>query len=371
MGRRGLQETVAAMHDILITVKKFHNLLDYSARIGIDARTLVAETGLNYDKVMAAAAEKTVSARYYSSLYRLVVGELEKLDPAIPWAGGIGTDAFELMCHALITCNTLGEALARAQRFEAMLSPMSGRTFRVDAVGDHAVLHYDVDTARINPIFVPQSWSRATTFDTVAKASGLLLWHAFCGWLIGRSIDATSLSIAGPTIGDDYHRSLAGVVDCPVEFNAEQNQLVLPAETLGFRLVHTPESLQQFLDDAVYQLIAIEKKPASTSAAIKSLVGIDFKNGIPTFSELAQRLHMSESSLRRRLLKEKTSYQILKDEIRCATAIEYLRGGDIKITDLSDLLGYAEPSSFVRSFRNWTGMTPKAYSDNLKTVTSG
>ena len=33
----------------------------------------------------------------------------------------------------------------------------------------------------------------------------------------------------------------------------------------------------------------------------------------------------------------------------------------IKINDLSYLLGYTEPSSFVRSFRNWTGMTPKMY----------
>jgi AraC-like DNA-binding protein len=358
------------MHDIVIKVKKFHKLLDYIARIGVDGRALMGEVGLNYDKVLAAAPEKMLSARYYSTLYRSVVAEMEKLDPAIPWAGGIGTDAFELMCHGLITCNTLGEALARAGRFEAMLNPLSGRSLHVDTDDNKAVLHYDIDTNNINPIFVPQSWSNATTINTVAKASGLLAWHAFCGWLIGRSIETISLDIAAPSIGNEYHNSLAQVVDCPVEFNAKSNRLVLPLETLDFRLVHTPESLQQFLDNAVYHLIAIEKKPASTSAAIKSLVGIDFKNGIPTFCELAKRLHMSESSLRRRLLKEKTSYQILKDEIRCATAIEHLRNSDIKITDLSDLLGYAEPSSFVRSFRNWTGMTPKSYSDSLSAVTS-
>jgi len=34
-------------------------------------------------------------------------------------------------------------------------------------------------------------------------------------------------------------------------------------------------------------------------------------------------------------------------------------------------LGFTEPSSFVRSFRHWTGHTPKAYRQNilkLKTI---
>jgi AraC-like DNA-binding protein len=146
-----------------------------------------------------------------------------------------------------------------------------------------------------------------------------------------------------------------------VEFDAEINQLVFAEEFLDFRLVQTAESLEEFLKNTVYELILSEKKPASTSAAIKSLVGLDFEQGMPTFSEIAAKLHMSESSLRRRLLAEKTSYQILKDELRCASAIEHLSNSKIKINDLSYLLGYTEPSSFVRSFRNWTGMTPKMY----------
>ena len=359
------------MHDILIRVKKFHQLLDYLDCTGLGAQALAVEAGLSFDKVMLASGEEMLSAQYYSRLYRLAVTEMEKLDAAIPWAAGVGSNAFELMCHSIITCNTLGEALARAERFEQLFSPLSGRTFRLEDSGNTIKLIYEINVEQVNPLFVPQSWSRSDGIETVTKASGLLVWHAFCGWLIGRSIDAVSLSVAAPSIGDAYHQNLSQVVDCSVEFDAAINQLVIKRETLDFRLVHTPESLAEFLDNAVYQLIAIEKKPSSTSAAIKSLVGIDFKNGIPAFAELASRLHMSESSLRRRLLKEKTSYQILKDELRCATAIDYLRNSDIKVADLSDLLGYAEPSSFVRSFRNWTGMTPRVYSDSLQSLSSG
>ena len=38
---------------------------------------------------------------------------------------------------------------------------------------------------------------------------------------------------------------------------------------------------------------------------------------------------------------------------------------DIKVAELSDFLGYTEPSSFVRSFKGWTGETPKSYRDKM------
>jgi len=130
-------------------------------------------------------------------------------------------------------------------------------------------------------------------------------------------------------------------------------------------VVHTPESLQEFLRNAIYQLIVLNRKPASTSAAIRSLIKNDFSDGLPSFEQMAKNLHMSESSLRRRLIKEDNSYQNIKDQVRCEIAIERLRHDTVKINELAGMLGFTEPSSFVRSFRSWTGVTPKVYRDNM------
>ena len=74
------------------------------------------------------------------------------------------------------------------------------------------------------------------------------------------------------------------------------------------------------------------------------------------------------SSLRRRLQKENTSYQNLKDEVRCQVAIDKLLNEPIKVADLSEFLGFTEPSSFVRSFKNWTGETPKTYREKMQSI---
>jgi AraC-like DNA-binding protein len=144
--------------------------------------------------------------------------------------------------------------------------------------------------------------------------------------------------------------------------------LVFSAQQLDRRLVHTGDSLREFLDNAVYELIAIDRQPVSTSAAIKSLISIDLPSGMPSFTRISEHLHMSESSLRRRLQKENTSYQSLKDEVRCQIAIDKLLHEDATVADLADFLGFTEPSSFVRSFKGWTGETPRSYRDKMQAL---
>jgi AraC-like DNA-binding protein len=49
-------------------------------------------------------------------------------------------------------------------------------------------------------------------------------------------------------------------------------------------------------------------------------------------------------------------------------AVDKLLHEDARVADLADLLGFTEPSSFVRSFKGWTGYTPKAYKDRVQAL---
>jgi AraC-like DNA-binding protein len=299
-------------------------------------------------------------------MYRDAVRQMETLKRPIPWGAGIGSEAHALMCHSIIGCKTLGDALDMAQRFDRLLYPLIGYRMQMVRGDSRFELHYQVRTESEASVFAPEGWDRAEHYETVARASGLLVWYGFCGWLIGRSIDLEEVQVAAPHVSDAYRAGLVNVFHCPLQFDAADNKFVASAEYLERRLVHTPGSLQEFLDNAVFGLIALNSKPSSTTAAIRSLIKLDFGTGIPSFEQMAENLHMSESSLRRRLLKEETSYQNIKDQVRCEIAVEHLRREDTKINDLAELLGFTEPSSFVRSFRGWMGVTPRAYRDSLR-----
>jgi AraC-like DNA-binding protein len=352
--------------ELLVPIRKFLRLLDYMERIGLDPDAMATALGFSRQQLRSMPRDQQLPGSDYSRMYRDAVRQMETLKRPIPWAAGIGSEAHALMCHSIIACKTLGEALDMAQRFDRLAYPLIGYRMRVERTEAQFELHYEVRTESDGGVFAPEDWDRAPHYEAVARASGLLVWYGFCGWLIGRSFDLEQVQIAAPHVSDAYRAGLMDVFHCALEFDSSENKFVAPLEILERRLVHTPGSLDEFLDNAVFGLIALNSKPSSTTAAIRSLIKLDFGEGIPSFEHMASKLHMSESSLRRRLLKEKTSYQNIKDQVRCEIALEYLRREDTSINDLAEFLGFTEPSSFVRSFRGWMGITPRAYRQSLK-----
>ena len=70
---------------------------------------------------------------------------------------------------------------------------------------------------------------------------------------------------------------------------------------------------------------------------------------------------MSAPTLRRRLKKEGTTFQQLKDECRRDASMGYLSNPDLSINAVAALMGFTDPSAFHRSFKKWTGLTPGEY----------
>lgn len=356
------------MKDFTVPARKFLRMLDYLQHLGLDAKAIAASASLSAERIEALPPDEPLSGRQYSALYKEMVVQLQTLKQPLPWAAGVGSEAFALMCHCMISERTLGEALIMASRYEKMLYPMIGHRVAIDVQGEDARLSYHIRFTERGSALAPEHWDRAGYQDTVAKASGLLIWRALCGWLIGECLEVTCVEVAAPFVNVAYSESLTTRFDAPIAFDSAANQFHFSAEQLTRRVVHTTESLREFLDNAIYQLILIDREPSSTSAAIKSLISIDLATGLPSFTDVARQLHMSESSLRRRLQHESTTYQQLKDEVRCQVAVDKLLNEDAKVAELSDYLGFTEPSSFVRSFKNWTGETPRSYRDKLQSL---
>ena len=358
------------MSRITIRAGKFLRLLDYLERIGLDSQAMAMSIGLSPRALQGLSPDEPLPGQQYSRLYKAAVAGMQGLGRPLPWAAGLGSEAFELMCHCMISGRTLGDALRLASRFDSLVYPIIGYrvSLQENGGGDLVKLCYEVDSSLDRSELVPSQWDRADSGATVSRASGLLVWHSLCGWLTGQAIEARERRVAAPFVSQEYYDGLAAVFHCPIYFDAEESSFSFQRDALARRLVHTVDSLTGFLDNAVYQLIEMEREPASTSAAIKSIVTIELPGSMPSFSEIARTLHMSESSLRRRLQRENTSYQALKDEVRCEVAISKLINEDAKIADLADYLGFTEPSSFVRSFKSWTGQTPSSYRDSMASL---
>jgi AraC-like DNA-binding protein len=70
---------------------------------------------------------------------------------------------------------------------------------------------------------------------------------------------------------------------------------------------------------------------------------------------------MTARTLQRHLGALGHTFNALADEVRRDAASLYLKQPDIAIAEVAYLLGFADPSAFIRAFKRWTGVTPKQF----------
>lgn len=76
---------------------------------------------------------------------------------------------------------------------------------------------------------------------------------------------------------------------------------------------------------------------------------------------VAGNFNMSVRTLQRKLKEEGISYLVIVEEVRKTLAIHYIENSSSSVKEIAAIIGYSEPSAFVRAFKKWTGITPSAY----------
>jgi AraC-like DNA-binding protein len=99
---------------------------------------------------------------------------------------------------------------------------------------------------------------------------------------------------------------------------------------------------------------------ASVSVRVRTSLMEALPSGQGDVKSVASRLGMSARSLQRKLGVEGTSFQVELQGLRARLAQNYLLGTGHSSAEISFLLGYDDPNSFIRAFHDWTGTTPEA-----------
>jgi AraC-like DNA-binding protein len=314
---------------------------------GYDFQPVLDDAGLDFDPLdeSSPSYRAEISALQYTRVYQRVLHLLQDETFGFGGSGVAAPGAFRMMCYCIISCRNLGQAVQRAAEFY--------RTFFDERSQLYA--NFSEQYARVG---YRTSQGSANSPVAVADAYGLSLWHRFFSWLCGRPIELKRVDFRGTEPGrlDRYER----LFGCSLYFNQASDLLYFDSACLAWPVVHTEHSLREFLRTAPYQLLIMEHDPQgqSLSLQVQAMIGHDFSSGFPGFDAISSALGISAPTLRRRLKREGTTFQQLKDNARREAAILALDRPELTINEVALQVGFTDPSAFHRSFKKWTGNTP-------------
>lgn len=357
------ETTVAAAADT-VPLKYLRTLLRAASEQGYDTGRIIGRLGLPDDLLGAGSDPDTpVPATTYNRVYTHIMSLLQDESLGISMKQPTPSGSFRMLALYVIHCATLEQAFLRADEFQAFcrqlagLPPVKQEPLRYLDAG--RVLHILPDAAEFAAQDTELAW--------YSIAHTMAVWRRFSSWLIGTNIDLHAVHIQLPAPADPGY--LARIFDCPLLFESEHNGFIFDASYLQSPLMHDEESLKAFLRNAPYHLLANSEIESDEGivAQMRRVVGVDLSRDFPSVVAMADHLHMSVRTLRRRLGEVGTTYQEFKDRTRCDAATRLLNRPELKINAVAVLLGFDEPSAFHRSFKKWTGVTPGEYRQSLYT----
>lgn len=290
-----------------------------------------------------------VSAHQELQMIRNIVAQLSDVP-------GIGLEAgsryhftsFGALGFALVSSPTLRDALDVALGYFKLTFAFT--EFHVTDVGDDTLIR--VDDAGL-PVEL-----RQFILERDIRALVTVQEDLFPGMKI---IRRATFAFADPGFGPLYKQ----VLKVRPEFGAPHNLAVLDRTQLLKPLPQANPLAQKVAIEQCRQLLDERTARTQFSATVRDLLAQEMgQEG--EMEPVAKALNTSVRTLRRRLAREGTNFKELRDEVRQTLAEELLNHSFLSVAQISDRLGYAEPTSFINAFKRWYGLTPLGFRKQAK-----
>jgi AraC-like DNA-binding protein len=251
---------------------------------------------------------------------------------------------FHALGYAWLASHTLGEALARAERYFAVVN--DGVRLALGAPrGGEVTLSLTPIAAR-PPMLAPASVdASAAALVMLARMSAGPEWHP----------KAVRLPRPKPKAPARF----TAFFQTPIDYDARAIALVFDADGLADPLPSGNRELA-IANDAVLKRLMARLKQGDIEGQVRSALIERLASGAVHQAGIAKALALSERSLQRKLAEAGTSYQKVLDATRRELGEAYVREGSRSITEIAYLLGFADPANFTRAFRRWLGVAPRA-----------
>lgn len=251
---------------------------------------------------------------------------------------------YGLLGYALLTANTLRDALTVAAEFPALIA--NGFNLSLEEREGKARLIFGGYTGAID---------LKISYAELAISS----FKRSCSDILEKCFDLAEVTFEGAVLPSHASRC-ESYLGCKVSYNQPRNMMVFDSALLDEPLP---------MRDAVSHLEVTEacRRQNREYVAerewlhrVKLILEKDLQSPAP-LEDVAHQMHCSARTLRRQLGVFKTSYRQILDEVRFEKAKLMLKEGKLHTDQIAESLGFCDGAGFRRAFQRWSGLAPGAY----------
>ncbi|MGV2949244.1 AraC family transcriptional regulator ligand-binding domain-containing protein [Acinetobacter sp. AGC35] len=288
--------------------------------------------------------------RFDYVIWRDLLEDLNRLHPrtglGLEIAAYVQPKHLGIIAYLALSCENLGEAMARYQDFHRLI--YDGSPLLVEF--DHPYVSIRWEAPEPNPTQLT---------DEIAIALMIQFLKLF---MSGEGINLHEVHFlnSAPKNISVYEQYF----QCRVRFDQPRTQLILPVAEAFKPLRNGDHTLQQLLLQQAQALL--DKLPNSTQLdqRLQHAISTGLQKNQYKIDFIAKKLGVSVRQLQRHLQQQNATFQERVQEVRFMLATEYLKDPHLSLQEIALLLCYSEQSAFQRAFKLWTGLTPQQWRKN-------
>ncbi len=252
-------------------------------------------------------------------------------------------NGFEGFAKYVLAAPTLSDALVRSRKAIRLLH--TNARFSLRRSGDNLVFGY---RSGLEGVVGYRHLSEATIF---------LITYVF-RYFLGQDWRPKWIELIGKNRFDEVRLSdLTGV---EVRAGADILAIAVPIDDL-FAINPVPSDVSEIVTIDELPILMGVTQPETTSDMVKEVMRAQLILGDLSEDSVARRLSVGPRTLQRLLMVEGVSFRELRNRFIEGRARGLLCDSDLTINQIAKSLGYSEPNSFRRAFRNWTGDPPSRF----------
>jgi AraC-like DNA-binding protein len=269
--------------------------------------------------------------------------------PGLGLSFGAGLQLADLgmVGYTLLSAESFGELVALWLRFGSLVRPYQGTAM---ACLDDGCMEMTV-IERDPPLYGPR-------MRQYCNERWLAVWAQLAHSVLGPGPHIAEVHCAYPDPGaaDAYLR----VFGCPIHFDQSHTRLRFAPHVRSANTRHAHRDARELCESQCELLLSQMHSSQGTTTAVRRLL-LSRPSRLPDLASTARALGTAESSLRRHLSDEGTTYTAVLHEVRMQLAVDYLLRTAWRVSEIASLLGYADESAFNRAFKRDHGQTALAF----------